>query len=145
MWTSPIVSIDNFKYYLVIIDHYTRYTWLYLMKLKSQVREMFMAFTALVENKFRQRIGTLYSDNSGEFIALHQFLSSKGISHLTTPPHIPEHNGISKRKDKHIVETSLTLLSYTSIPKAYWSYAFAATVYLINRMITQILDDESPY
>lgn len=44
LWRSPIVSVDNYKYYLVLVDHYSRYTWLYPLKLKSQVRETFIAF-----------------------------------------------------------------------------------------------------
>ncbi|CAA7049102.1 unnamed protein product [Microthlaspi erraticum] len=111
VWTSPIVSIDNYKYYLVIVDHYSRYVWFYPLKLKSQVRETFIRFTALVENKFQQRVGTLFSDNGGEFIALREFLASKGISHLTSPPHTPEHNGLAERRHRHIVETGLTLLT----------------------------------
>ena len=145
VWTSPITSIDNYKYYLVIVDHYTRYTWLYPLRKKSQVREMFITFTALVENKFKFKIGTLYSDNGGEFIAMRSFLASHGISHMTTPPHTPELNGISERKHRHIVETGLTLLSTASMPKEYWSYAFATAVYLINRMLTPVLGNESPY
>lgn len=92
-----MISIDNYKYYLVLVDHFTRYTWLYPLKLKSQVRETFTAFKALVENRFNTRIATLYSDNGGEFLALRSFLASSGISHFTTPPHTPEHNGVSER------------------------------------------------
>lgn len=106
---SPVLSIDNFKYYLVLIDHYSRYTWLYPLKTKSQVKDVFIAFKALVENKLNTKIGTLYSDNGGEFIALRSFLSMNGIEHLTSPPHTPEHNGISERKHRHVVETGLTL------------------------------------
>ena len=57
-----------------------------------------------------------------------------GITHLTTHPHTPEHNGYSKRQHRHIVETSLTLTHQAFIPLTLWSYAFATTVYLINRM-----------
>lgn len=32
VWTSHLIYVDNFKYYLVIVDHYTRYTWLYPLK-----------------------------------------------------------------------------------------------------------------
>lgn len=49
VWTSPIISVDNFKYYLVLIDHFTRYTWMYPHKTKSQVKKMFIPFKALVE------------------------------------------------------------------------------------------------
>lgn len=29
VWTSPLISIDVFKYYVLFVDHFTRYTWLY--------------------------------------------------------------------------------------------------------------------
>ena len=145
LWTSPIVSIDNFKYYLVIVDHYTRYSWFYPIKQKSHVKDVFMTFKALVANKFQRKIIHLYSDNGGEFIALRSFLSSNGITHLTTPPHTPEHNGISERKHRHIVETGLTLLGQASMPKSYWSYAFTIAIYLINRMSSDVIGGISPY
>ena len=145
VWTSPILSIDNYKYYLIIVDHYSRYIWLYPLKLKSQMKETFIRFTALVENKFQVKVGTLFSDNGGEFIALRGFLASKGISHLTSPPHTPEHNGLAERRHRHIVETGLTLLTTAKLPLQYWTYAFSTAVYLINRMPTQILSNQSPY
>lgn len=111
VWTSPVTSIDNYKYYVIFVDHYTRYSWLYPMKFKSQVRDIFTSFKALVENKFNCKIKTLYSDNGGEYIALKSLLSTAGISHLTSPPHTPGHNGVSEWKHRHIVETCLTLLT----------------------------------
>ena len=145
VWSSPILSHDNFKYYLIIIDHYTRYTWLYPLKQKSQVKETFIAFKNLVENKFQAWIGTFYFDNGGEFLALKAYFSAQGISHHTSPPHTPEHNGISERKHRHVVETGLTLLSQASVPKTYWPYAFAVAVYLINRLPTPVLSTQSPF
>ena len=145
VWMSLITSVDNFKYYVIFLDHYTRFTWLFPLKLKSQVHAVFIALKSLVENRFSEKIKTLYSDNGGEFIALRQYLQTHGISHLTSPPHTPEHNGIAERKHRHIVETGLTLLSQASMPPSYWSYAFSAAVYLINRMPTPILNHISPY
>ena len=144
LWSSPIISVDGFKYYLVLVDHYSRYTWLYPLKLKSQVKETFTAFKPLVENQFSTKIGTLYSDNSGKFIALRQLLTEAGISHLTSPPHTPEHNGVSERKHRHIVETGLTLLTHAHMPKTYWSYAFSTATYLINRQPTPVLHMDTP-
>lgn len=87
----------------------------------------------------------LYSDNGGEFFALKQFLSNHGISYLTSPPHTPEHNGMAERKHRHIVETGLSLLTHASIPNTYWSYSFAAAVYLINHLVTPNLANHSSY
>lgn len=144
LWSSPVISVDGFKYYFLLVDHYSRYTWLYPLKLKSQVRETFKAFKALVENQFSTKIGTLYSDNGGEFIALRQQLSEAGISHLTSPPHTPEHNGVSERKHRHVVETGLTLLTHAHMPKSYWTYALSTATYLINRLPTAVLDMDTP-
>ena len=52
---------------------------------------------------------------------------------------------MSERKHRHIVETGLTLLSTASVPKSLWHYAFATAVYLINRMPTPVLHNQSPY
>lgn len=106
---------------------------------------MFIAYKALVENKFQAKIGTLFSDNGGEYIALRSFLAEHVISHLTSPPHTPQHSGVSERKHRHIVETGLTLLSTSSMPKEYWTYAFTAAVYLINRLLSPTISMQSPY
>ena len=145
VWTSPTLSIDQFKYYLIFVDHYTRYTWFYPLKQKSQVKPTFITFKALVEKHFDSKIRNLYSDNGGEFIALRSFLSSHGISHLTSPPHTQEHNGIAERKHRHIVETGLTLLHEAKIPTTYWTYSFVAAVYLINRLPSAVINNASPY
>ncbi|KAL0786108.1 hypothetical protein Bca101_002354 [Brassica carinata] len=145
VWTSPIISIDNFKYYVIFVDHYTRYTWFYPLKRKSDVSDVFKRFKVLVENRFQSKLRTLYTDNGGEYIALTAFLADNGISHFTTPPHTPEHNGISERKHRHTVETGLALLSHASMPKGYWTYALATAVYLINRMATATLSMKSPF
>lgn len=145
VWSSPITSTDSHKYYLLFVDHYTRYSWLYPIKRKSQVQDIFQAFKPLVENRFNTKIKTLYSDNGGEYIALRAYLASQGISHMTMPPHTPEHNSLSERKHRYIVETGLTLLLTAGIRKLYWPYAFSMAVYLINRMPTPVLGHQSPY
>ena len=145
VWTSPVLSVDGFKYYVIFVDHFTKYTWLYPLKTKSQVAHIFPVFKTLVENRFKTKITTLYSDNGGEFLALKEFLSEYGISHHTSPPHTPEHNGMAERKHRHIVETGLSLLTHANIPNSYWTYSFATTVYLINRLTTPNISNQSPF
>ena len=145
VWTSPILSSDGFKYYVIFVDHFTKYIWLYPLTHKSQVKDVFLRFKAITEKHFNQHIHTLYSDNGGEYVALTHLLLLHGISHRTTPPHTPEHNGFSERRHLHIVETGLTLLAHASIPLRFWPHAFATAVYLINRMPTPTLNLCSPY
>jgi transposase InsO family protein len=95
----------------MFVDHFTRYIWLYPMKRKSDVQTIFPKFKSLVENFYHHKIKILYTDNGGEYIGLRPFLQNHGISHHTTPPHTPEHNGISERRNRHIAETGLSLSS----------------------------------
>lgn len=106
------------------------------MKYKSETKNIFIRFRSLVENFFKQKIKVLYSDNGGEFIALRSFLGDSGITHLTTPPHTPEHNGISERKHRHVVETGLSLLTFSGMLLDHWPMAMIMATYLINGLPT---------
>jgi len=142
---SHIKSIDGFSYYLVFVDHFTKYVWLYPLRNKSDVSTLFPTFKNLVENYFNNKIISLYSDNGGEFLKLKSFLNIHGISHLTTPPYTPELNAPSERRHRHIVETGRALLRMAKLPPEYWSFAFKTAVYLINRQPTPILKMQSPF
>ena len=142
---APIFSIDGFKYYVSFVDHFTRYTWLYPIKNKSDVSLLFPKFKALVENYFKTSIVSIFSDCGGEFAFLHKLFTSLGIQHLQTPPHTPQHNAIVERRHRSIVETSLTLLHQASMPYAYWSYAFRTAVYLLNRLPTPVFHNDCPF
>ncbi|KAD6795364.1 hypothetical protein E3N88_06260 [Mikania micrantha] len=80
-----------------------------------------------------------------EYIKLASHLASCGISHLTSPPHTPEHNDFAERHHRHIVETGLTLLSHAQLPLKFWPFAFTTATYLINRLPTITLNNDSPF
>ena len=75
-------------------------------------------------------------------MGLKDYLSTASISHLTSPPHTPEHNGYSKRRHRHIVEIGITLLSHASLPLTFWPHAFNTTVYLMS---TPTLNLSTPF
>jgi len=102
---SKTVSSEGYRYYVIFIDHFTKYIWLYPMKNKSDTFEIFKQFKTIVENYFKLKIRAIYSDNGGEYIKMASFLSDNGISHFLTPPHTPQHNGFAERRHRHIVET----------------------------------------
>jgi len=142
---TPTRSLDGFLYYLVFVDHFSKYTWLFPLKNKSDVSFVFSQFKNVVEKFFKFPIVSLYSDNGGEFIKLKSFLSAHGISHFTTPPHTPELNATAERRHRHIVETGKALLYHAKLPPIFWSFAFKTATYLINRLPTPNLKMKSPY
>ncbi|OMO73140.1 Integrase, catalytic core [Corchorus capsularis] len=142
---SPQISIDGYSYYIIFVDNFTRYTWFYSLKRKSDLSALFPKFKAMVEQYFQTHIQTIYSDGGGEYEHLKQTLQNHGITHLQTPPHTPEHNGISERKHRHIVETGKTLLHQAHLPNTFWTFAYQTAVYLINRMPTPTLAHKSPF
>ncbi|CAJ2653122.1 unnamed protein product [Trifolium pratense] len=142
---APIRSLDGFLYYVIFVDHFTKYVWLYPMKYKSDVYSIFIQFKAVVEKYFNLPIISFFSDNGGEFIKLKSFLTNHGITHLSSPPHTPELNGTAERRHRHIVETGRTLLHHANLPPQFWSYAFTTATYLINRMPTPNLNMQTPY
>ena len=127
------------------MDHFTKYIWFYPIKQKSNGRDIFVHFKALVENYFKAKIVTLYSDQLGEYQALKSFLALHGNFHFTTHPPTLEHNGYSKCHHRNIVETGISLLSHASMSLSYWSYAFQTDVHLINHLPTTTLHLVSPY
>jgi transposase InsO family protein len=60
-------SLSGCEYYLTFIDDYSRKTWIYFLKTKSEVFKRFQEFKALVENQTGKRIKVLRSDNGGEY------------------------------------------------------------------------------
>ena len=64
----PHPSINKAKYVLTFIDDFSRYTWVYFLKLKFEVFECLKDFKHLVENKKRKRIKKLYIDNGGGYV-----------------------------------------------------------------------------
>ena len=119
VWGPVKTSIDGFKYYVIFVDYFSKYIWLYPIKQKSDVKILFPQFKSLVENFFKTNIVALFTDNGGEYVGLSPYLASQGISHYTTPPHTPEQNGIAERRHRHVVETGLALLHYSHLPKHF--------------------------
>jgi transposase InsO family protein len=147
VWTSPIPSLSGCKYYVIFVDDYSRFTWLYPILNKSEVYQCFVKFKLLVENQFGTKIKQFQSDNGGEYTSIQfkQYLSQNGIFHRLTCPHTSQQNGIAERKHRHILEVCLTLLGQSGLSSKFWVESFLTATYLINRLPTPVLQQESPF
>ncbi|GJU81611.1 retrovirus-related pol polyprotein from transposon TNT 1-94 [Tanacetum coccineum] len=109
---SPM-SINHEKYTLVIIDEYSRYTWVHFLRKKSQEPEMIMSFIRMVENQNDIKVKQIKTNNRTEFRnhELESFCNKKGISHNFSSPYTPKQNSVAKRKNKTLIEAAKTILN----------------------------------
>ena len=144
----PTESVGGNKYFVTFIDDYSRFSAVYFMKNKSEVLQKFKEFEAVTTNECGQRIGTLRSDNGGEYISneFQCYLKSKGIHHELTIPYTPEQNGVAERMNRTLMETACSMMSHAHLPDSYWAEAVATAAYVRNRVpTTAIKEDVTPY
>lgn len=142
---APILSTSGFKYYISFLDDYSRFTWIYPLKQKSEALSVFLQFKKLVENELECKIKTLQANWGGEYRSFSKFLSQEGVEFRHPCPYTSAQNGRIERKHRHVTEMGLTLLAQAKLPLKYWWEAFQTATYLINRLPTPVLQNQSPY
>jgi transposase InsO family protein len=140
-------AIGGYRYYVTFIDDKSRYTFVYLLRAKSEVFEKFKEFEALVKNKYMKSIKILRSDNGGEYMSkdFDNFLKSKGIEKQLSVAYTPQQNGVAERMNRTIVESARTMMIHANLSKSYWGYAVMNAVYVRNRCISRVLDGKSAF
>ncbi|KAK2366753.1 putative mitochondrial protein [Trifolium repens] len=137
-------SITGHRYFLTIVDDKTRFTWIRLMKSKSETRPCLVQFVSFVETQFSSKIKIIRSDNGQEFM-FESFYKSKGILHQLSCVETPQQNGVVERKHQHILNVSRALMFQSHLPISFWSYATSHAIHLINLLPSSKLNNASPY
>ena len=80
-------------------------------------------------------LASVCSDRGGEFISheFQAFLSSKGVTHQTSVPHMPQQNGRAERFNRTILEKAEAMCHHACFPKVFWQDAVETSVHLYNR------------
>ncbi|TXG67351.1 hypothetical protein EZV62_008626 [Acer yangbiense] len=104
---SPVPSSGGHRYYILFIDDFSRYIWVYLMKLKSEAFSTFVQFQNMAELQFNRKIKTVQADMGGEFKPFIPYLTDLGVQIRFSCPHSHQQNGIAERKHRHLVESVL--------------------------------------
>ncbi|KAK8540598.1 hypothetical protein V6N13_027117 [Hibiscus sabdariffa] len=134
------------RYFLLFIDDYSRKTWVYFLKQKSEVFGAIKNFKALVEKESGFEIKSLRSDRGGEFTSneFNDFCKVNGIRHPLTVPKSPQQNGIAKRKNRTILNMARSMLKAKNMPKEFLVKVVSCVVYLSNRSLTKNVDNVTP-
>lgn len=135
------------KYFLLIIDDYSRKCWVFFLKSKGEAFKNFKKFHMLVERQTGRKLMTLRSYRGGEFTShvFRRYCEELGIRRELLAPYTPQQNGVVERKNRTVVEMGRCLLKSSGLPLQFWAEAVSISIYLINRSPTQALRCKTPY
>jgi hypothetical protein len=146
MWSNADTIIGGSIYFLTFIDDYSRKTWVYFIKHKSETFDKFKEFKALVEKQSGLSIKILISNRGGEYNS-NEFLEYcryHGIEKQFTTSYTPQHNGVAERKNRTIMEMARSMLKGKNLSNEYWAEVVACAMYILNKSPTKIVRDMIP-
>ncbi|CAM8984340.1 unnamed protein product [Rhodiola kirilowii] len=139
-------TMSGCRFFLTIVDDFSRTTWTFLMKKKSEVSALVIKFFKLIETQYNDKIKTFRSDNGTEFFndTLAQFFSDRGCIQQSSCPYTPQQNGVVERKHRHLLDVARALRFQANLPKVFWGDCVLSATYLINRSPSVVLNFKSP-
>jgi len=89
-------SLGGNKYGLVIVDDFSRYTWVLFLDDKSKVVDIFTSFAKRAQIEYDLKLKHIRSDNGTEFKNTHieDFLDEYGFTHEFSAAYTPQQNGV---------------------------------------------------
>ncbi|KAJ9565015.1 hypothetical protein OSB04_000981 [Centaurea solstitialis] len=122
---TNVMSIGKKSYCLVIVDDYSRFTWVYFLRTKDETSGLIKPFVTRVENKTNLRVKIIRSDNGTEFknANLNSFCEEKGIERQYSAPRTPQQNGVAERRNRTLIEAARTMLADSKLPITFWAEA----------------------
>ncbi|GKB73584.1 retrotransposon protein, putative, ty1-copia subclass [Tanacetum coccineum] len=99
-----------------------------------------------VENQLGKTIKALRSDQGGEYISqeFKNYLKACEIFQQLTPPYTPQHNGVSERRNRTLLDMVRSMMNLTTLPLSFWDYALESATCILNMVPTNKLD-KTPY
>ncbi|CAB4272913.1 unnamed protein product [Prunus armeniaca] len=133
---APISSMGGALYYVLFVDDYSRYTWIYILRSRSDFLKIYIEFSTMIQTQFSKTIKVFRSDSGGVYISTSflDYLKSQGTTPQLSCPETPQQNGVVERKHRHIIETARSLLISSSVPSHFWGESIHTYVFIINRI-----------
>ncbi|GJU51835.1 retrovirus-related pol polyprotein from transposon TNT 1-94 [Tanacetum coccineum] len=142
-----VQSINGKKYILVIVDDYSRFTWVKFLRSKDETPAFIINLLKQLQVGLNKTVRFVRTDNGTEFVNkdLTDYYESIGITHEKTVMRTPQQNGIVERRNRTLVKAARTMLIFSKALLFLWAEAVATACYTQNRSLIHTLHDKSPY
>ncbi|KAL8124233.1 hypothetical protein AgCh_012028 [Apium graveolens] len=135
-----VMTIANKRYALVIVDEFTRYTWVYFLHTKDESPSILLDHVRELEKGLTYKVKIIRNDNGTEFknSSMEEFCKLKGIKQEFSAPGTPQQNGVVERNNRTLMEAARTMLEESKLPIYFWAKAvqtacFTKNATLINK------------
>jgi transposase InsO family protein len=132
---------------MLIIDDYSRLTWVSFLKEKDEAFEKFKIFKALTKTQTSKRLKVVISYWGGDFMSrdFKEFYDEHGIKREYTIPRTPQQNGVVERKNITVQEMVRSMINEKNIGQTYWVEAIHTAVHVLNKAHLRPQSDRTPY
>ncbi|CAI5998268.1 unnamed protein product [Closterium sp. NIES-64] len=137
---SRVRGLGHERYFLLVVDDYSRYTTVFPLRSKGDVTEVLIDWIRAARLQLRQSFGSdfpvlrLHSDRGGEFSSglLRAYCRARGIRQTFTLPDSPQQNGIAERRIGMVMDVAHTSMMHAAAPHFLWSFAVRYAAHQIN-------------
>jgi hypothetical protein len=136
MGPMQVESLGGKKYAYVVVDDFSRYTWINFIREKSDVFEVFKDLCLKLQREKESQVIKIRSDHGKEFenSKFAEFCSSEGIHHEFSSPITPQQNGVVERKNRTLQESARAMIHAKKLPYHFWAEAMNTACYVHNRV-----------
>ncbi|GKC63853.1 retrovirus-related pol polyprotein from transposon TNT 1-94 [Tanacetum coccineum] len=140
-------SVNGKKYILVIVDDYSRFTWVQFLRSKDEALDFIIKFLKMIQVPLKVHVQRIRTYNGTEFVnqTLREYYKKIGISHETSVARSPQQNDVVERRSRTLIEATRTMLIYAKALLFLWTESVATACYTQNCSIIHLHHGKTPY
>nr|GEU70134.1 retrovirus-related Pol polyprotein from transposon TNT 1-94 [Tanacetum cinerariifolium] len=121
-----VESVNEKKYILVIVDDYSRFTWVKFLRSKDEAQDFIIKFLKMIQVRLKVPVHHIRTDNGTEFVnqTLREYYEEVGIYHETSVARSPQQNDVVERRNRKLQPKAdiWIFIGYVPTKKAFWIY-----------------------
>nr|GFA75708.1 reverse transcriptase domain-containing protein [Tanacetum cinerariifolium] len=122
-----VQTINGKKYILVIVDDYSRFTWVKFLRSKDETPDVMIKFITQIQVGLNKTVRYVHTDNGTEFVnhTMTEYYEHIGIFYQKTVPRTPQQNGVIERQNRTLIQAARIMLIFSKALMFLWAEAVA--------------------